>query len=288
MAVDLHLHTNHSDGSLSPQELVYLLKSLNVSTFAITDHDTISAIPTAMLHAKKADMILIPGVELSIDYPLPKDAHLHLLGLFIDVKNTRLQNSLKQLRFEREKRANQIIQRLKDLNINLDPSKIDQLNQQESIGRPHIAKLLVEHGYVKSMAEAFSRFIGRNAPAYIPKKKFKLHEAVELVHHAHGLAIIAHPISLGFNSLNELQHRLDELTAFGIDGLEAYYSTHDQTLTQFLLQYAKDHRLAVSGGSDFHGEAKKEIQPVTGLGNLKIPDEIVPKLFAFHQKRFDR
>ncbi len=286
MAVDLHLHTNHSDGSLTPEELIDLLQTYNVKTFAITDHDTISAIPQAALYAQKKNMQLISGVELSIDYPLPKTAHLHLLGLFIDVQNAHLIEALEQLRKHRERRAWLIIEKLKGLGVPITTDEVERLNHYESVGRPHIARLLLQKGVVNRLEEAFERFIGRNAPAYVPKKKFNLQEALNLIHQAKGLAIVAHPISLGAKSEKQLYQQLDELVAQGVDGLEVYYATHDQHLTALLLDYAQQNKLAISGGSDFHGAAKKDIQPVIGLGNLKIPDAIVEALHQFYHTKF--
>ena len=285
MAVDLHLHTNHSDGSLSPEELVDLLQTFGVSTFAITDHDTVSAVKQAERYASSKGMRLIPGVELSIDYPLPATAHLHLLGLFIDIENSSLNEALHKLRMEREKRAALIIKKLNELGLQLNQQSLQNISRQESIGRPHIARMLLKNGVVQSVGEAFQKYIGRNGPAYVPKKKFNLSEAITLIHRADGLAIVAHPISLGAESPAQILSRLDELLAYGIDGLEAYYSGHSEQLTQVLLEYARQHGLAVSGGSDFHGEAKKEIQPVIGRGNLSIPDEIVPELLKHYNKR---
>ncbi len=287
MAVDLHLHTFHSDGSLSPEQLIDLLEKFKVNTFAITDHDTISAIPQAKNYAEVKEMQLIPGVELSIEYALPGKAHLHLLGLFIDVENPQLTEALQELRKEREKRAFRIIEKLNELGIEFTKQEIHELTKHERIGRPHIGKLLVNKGVVKSISEAFEKFIGRTAPAYAPKKKLQLKEAVQLIHQAKGLAIVAHPYSLGFNSKEELFARLDALRDYDIDGLEAYYSMHDEQLTQWLLEYAKKFNLAVSGGSDFHGEAKKEIQPVIGTGELKIPEKIVDELVVFHSNKYD-
>ncbi|APF19215.1 PHP domain protein [Caldithrix abyssi DSM 13497] len=286
MAVDLHLHTTHSDGSLTPSQLVQLLKKLGVKTFAITDHDTISAIKQADRAAHKNGMRLITGVELSIEYPLPGSAHLHLLGLFIDVQNEELNFALKKLREERKNRAHLIIRKLEQMGIELPSSQKEKLVLNNSVARPHIAQILLQEGLVKSMEEAFQKYIGRNAPAYVPKKKFQLKEAIDLVHRAGGLAIVAHPVSLGAKTDAELRDHLDALVSCGIDGLEAYYPLHDPPLTRYLLNYAEEKRLAVSGGSDFHGEAKKEIQPVIGDGRLNVPDEIVTQLDAFYREKY--
>ncbi len=287
MAIDLHLHTNHSDGSLSPEKLIDLLEKYEVTTFAITDHDTISALPEAQDYAKVKGMQLINGVELSVEYSLPATAHLHLLGLFIDIEDSKLNEALEKLRKERESRAEKIIQKLQNLGITFDEEQLNTLLKQESIGRPHIAKMLLNNGVVQTVGEAFEKYIGRNGPAYVPKKKFRLQEAIDLIHQARGLAIVAHPISLGAGSETEIFKRLDELRAFGIDGVEAYYSSHDEHLTNLLIDYAHKYRLAISGGSDFHGEAKKEILPVIGTGQLNIPEAIISQLFDYYNRNFN-
>jgi predicted metal-dependent phosphoesterase TrpH len=286
MAVDLHLHTTHSDGSFAPKDLVDLVRHYNVDVMAVTDHDDISGVQEAQARGKEVGVRVIAGIELSIDYPLQGRAHLHLLGLMLDIENPDLLARLHYLREARRARAKEIVERLQKMNIDVHYDELEQIVSGESIGRPHIAHLLVKKGVVTQVSEAFEKYLGRNAPAFVAKKKMTLAEAIDLVHKAKGLAILAHPISLFAKNFDELARYLDHFRELGLDGLEAYYSYHPAELTRFLLDYAKKNRMAVSGGSDFHGEAKPDIKPAIGTGNLHIPPEIVPALIEFRKEKY--
>ncbi len=286
MAVDLHLHTTHSDGSYTPAELVDYVKKFDVTVMAVTDHDDISGVPEAMAYAGQAGVSVVPGIELSIDYPLQGRAHLHLLGLFIDIKSTALLDVLRSLRQARRTRAAEILERLRAQKIDVTFEELQQEVSGKSIGRPHIARLLVRKGLVQSIPEAFEKFLGRGAPAFVPKKKMGLQQAIHIIHQARGLAILAHPVSLFAKDYRQLTDYLDRFRAVGLDGLEAYYSYHSEQLTEFLLRYAEEHHLAVSGGSDFHGRAKPDIQPAIGTGNLHIPLQTVSALLSFYKGKY--
>lgn len=286
MAVDLHLHTNHSDGSYAPADLVDLVKQYDVEVMAVTDHDDISGIKEARQRGKEIGVRVIPGIELSIEYPLVGRAHLHLLGLFVEYEGSSLAQALEKLRAARKSRAREIIEHLQKLGIEIYYDELKEVVAGESIGRPHIARLLRKKRIVDSVSEAFEKYLGRNGPAFVPKKKLELEPAIELIHKSNGLAIIAHPISLFAKDHRELENYLDEFKSMGLDGVEAYYSYHPKELTQFLLEYAKKNKLAVSGGSDFHGEAKPDLKPAIGQGDLYIPPEIVQALDAFYERKY--
>ncbi len=286
MAVDLHLHTTHSDGSYTPAELVDYVKKFQVTVMAVTDHDDISGVQEAVGRGEQTGVEVIPGIELSIDYPLQGRAHLHLLGLFIDIHNPSLLTVLHSLRQARCTRAMEMVGRLRQLGISVEFDELLNVVQGESIGRPHIARLLLQKGIVQSVGEAFEKYLGRNAPAFVPKKKLPMEEAIHTIHQAKGLAIQAHPNSLFAKNFSELKTYLDRFRAMGLDGVEAYYSYHSRELTEFLVTYAAENNLVVSGGSDFHGTAKPDIQPAIGTGHLRIPPEIVPALQAFHQRKY--
>ncbi len=285
MAIDLHLHTTHSDGSLTPCQLIDLLEKYQVTTAAITDHDVLSGIAEARECGRLKNIRIIPGVELSIDYPMQNGAHVHVLGLYVDVEKPYLVQVLEQLRVERQKRADEILLRLKKMNVVIEKNELRNIVSGQNVGRPHIAKILVEKGYAKTIAEAFEKYIGRNAPAYVPKKKLQLQEAIEVIHRVNGLAILAHPVSLKITEKAELFKKLDELVEVGLDGIEVFYSGHSPEFTKMLLEYVEQRKLVMSGGSDFHGEAKPEIKPVVGTGNLNIPPDIVKGLDAFYRQR---
>ncbi len=286
MAVDLHVHTAHSDGSYSPSELIELVAQYDVDTLSVTDHDVISGIEEAAERGQHIGIRVIPGTELSIDYPLSGSAHLHLLGLYIDIHNPVLIKALQNLRLARRERAKEIIERLKRLNIDIRFDDLELRKHGASLGRPHIAKLLVEMKIVKSIKEAFQKYIGRSGPAFVPKKKLNLKQAIELIHRAKGLALIAHPVSLGAADKSELFKYLDEFRAAGLDGIEAYYSYHSEEFTKTLIEYARKNGMAISGGTDFHGDAKPDIKPAVGAGNLIIPTEVVEQLDAYYRKLY--
>ncbi len=288
MAVDLHLHTTHSDGSYAPKDLVDLVRRFDVEVMAVTDHDDISGVSEAQARGKEVGVRVIAGIELSIEYPLQGRAHLHLLGLFVDVKNKVLLNVLNNLRQARRTRAMEIIERLQKQNIDVRFEELQQLVSGQSIGRPHIAHLLVKKGVVATVKEAFERYLGRSAPGFVAKKKLALEEAIRTIHEAHGLAIQAHPVSLFAKDFKELRNYLDQFKEMGMDGVEAYYSYHPPELTRFLLEYAAQNKMAVSGGSDFHGEAKPDIKPAIGTGHLHIPSEIVSALVDFREQKYGR
>ena len=286
--IDLHLHTNCSDGSLKPKELIDKVSTLGIKAIAVTDHDEICGCAEAVEYAKGKNIAVVPGVELSIDYPLQGKNHLHLLGLFIDVKNDILNNALERLRVARRNRAEKIVEKLKQIGYDLNYEELSKYAGNGSIGRPHVAALLKEKGIVKQEAEAFRNLLGRGRPAYVPKEKLDLGSAIQVIHEAEGLAILAHPISLGYKNYELLGREILKWRGFGLDGIEAYYSRHDRYLTGWLLAFARQHGLAVSGGSDFHGKAKPEIQPGSGYGNLKIPYRVYEDLNKYWRQKYNQ
>ena len=283
MRIDLHMHSNCSDGSLPPRELVKIVKQYDVKVMALTDHDTVAGIGEALAAGVNEELVVVPGVELSIDYPLKGKAHLHLLGLFIDPNNEPLKKELDWLRDERSKRGEKIIRKLQQMGIAISPEELSELTAGGSVGRPHVAQLLVRKGYVSSAKEAFLKYLSKDGPAYVPKEKLQLQPAIDLIHQAGGLAILAHPISLGFPTYDRIGQEILLFKEMGLDGLEAYYSSHDRYFTEWLLDFAKRNEMLVSGGSDFHGEAKPDIKPGVGLGDLNIPMSVYENLVAYHR-----
>lgn len=274
MAVDLHTHTNFSDGNLSPQELVDKAAACGLTAIAITDHDEIQANAIAVDYARKYTVNIVPGVEFSIDYTLPGTAHLHLLGLFLDINNMHLNEVLNDLRTARKKRAYEILDKLNNLGLNLKKDDLEKIAGQGSAGRPHLAQLLINAGRVNSVWEAFNKYLSKGKPAYVPKKKLKLTQAMDLIHEAKGLAILAHPVSLRFEQYRDLDIFIQELKKEGLDGIEAYYTSHTANFTKYVLKAAKRNNLLISGGSDFHGSVKPDTELGTGRGNLNIPDQV--------------
>ncbi len=278
MSIDLHTHTNFSDGSLPPEALIDLAVESKIDVLAITDHDEIGALPAAFEYAMSLPIKIVSGVELSIEYDLPGHGHLHIVGLFIDYKNNTLINALNELKQARCDRIKTMVQKVTTLGYDLN---IDELNQnigRGSAGRPHLARMLIEKGIVNDIPEAFSKYLSKGQPAYVPKKKLSAELAIDLIHRAGGLAIVAHPFSLGFSTYPEIGREILKLKALGLDGLEAYYTSHNVYLTKWLLDFARENGLLISGGSDFHGDPRPEIQLGSGLSNLNIPYSVFENL----------
>ena len=275
--IDLHTHTSHSDGTFSPEELVQLAIENDLSALAITDHDTINGIEPAMYEAN-GKVEIIPGVELSVKADLPGTGHLHILGLFIDHTDQNLITNLDYLSSKRIDRLYAIIDKLNELNLEISTDDLHLEGDHGSIGRPHIARILVNHGYVKSIREAFDLYLGKGQPAYVAKECFTSDEAIKLIHEAGGLAVLAHPVSLGFPDLNKYKDYIGGLIEIGLDGLEAYSAFHSPEFTNGMYEFAEAKKICISGGSDFHGANKSEITLGRGLGNLAVPDVVLEEL----------
>ncbi len=278
MLIDLHMHTNYSDGSYSPEELIDYVSGRDLGIIAVTDHDETGGVIPAREYGKKRGVEVIPGVELSIDIELTGAAHLHLLGLMFDPGNVTLKNELAQLKKAREERAFMIVQKLREAGLPIEAGDLVDAVGQGSAGRPHIAEILIKKGVVGDIYEAFSTYLSKGRPGYVPKKKLKLAPAIELIHGAGGLAILAHPVSLKCKTYRELGEKIIEMKSVGLDGIEAYYPGHDKYLTKWLVTFAGKNHLLLSGGSDFHGSAKPDVEPGIGRGSLDIPTDLVERM----------
>ena len=278
MAIDLHAHTTFSDGSLSPKELIDLAIEKKINVLAITDHDEVGALKAAIEYAANLPIEIVPGVELSAEYDLPGQGHLHILGLFIDYQNKELTNQLNLLKQARYERIKTMVSKVNTLGYNLDFDELEQNIGKGSAGRPHLARLLVEKSIVNDIPEAFSKYLSKGQLAYVSKKKLSTQSAINLIHNAGGLAIIAHPFSIGFSTYPEMGREILKLKAIGLDGVEAYYTSHNVYLTRWLLDFAQENNLLISGGSDFHGDPRPDIELGTGFGNLNVPYSVYKKL----------
>ncbi|MBF8275402.1 MAG: hypothetical protein HW390_475 [Candidatus Brocadiaceae bacterium] len=262
---DLHVHTNLSDGTMSPEEVVDEAIRLGVTTISITDHDTVDGVIAAARYGQGKNINVIAGIELSA-YLAP--AEIHILGYFIDVNNLSLQNILKQSHEDRRKRIYAIVDKLHGLNVNVGAEEIFTLAGKASPGRMHIAETILKHGYCKTMAEVFSRYIGDHGPAYVPKKTLTPQQAIELIKDAGGASALAHP------GLTQRDQVIEELVKFGLKGIEVYYPAHTPQDVKKYLTIAKKHNLIATGGSDFHGERKAE----TPIALVTIPGSLVSEL----------
>jgi len=278
--IDLHTHSTASDGTFSPEELIYLAKKENLEALALTDHDTIDGLKPAYQIAIEENLPFLCGVEISIKFEGP--GHFHLLGYFLEPEIPILQDTLIRLKKAREERNKKIIEKLNALGIEITLEELKKFAKGE-IGRPHIANLLVKKGIVKSFEEAFKKYLKKGAAAYAPKALLSPEEGIKLILEAKGVPVLAHPITLKLNHL-ELKNYLKKLKEFGLMGVEVYYTEHTPEFTKFLIECAKDIGLLITGGSDFHGENKPNIKLGKGLGNLNIPFECYENLKKMLEK----
>ena len=270
MKIDLHLHSTASDGRFSPQELVSMAASSGLEAIAITDHDSVEGVAPALLAAQEFPSLkVIPGVEVSTDVP---HGEVHILGYFIDYGDPELISTLEGLRSSRRLRAQRMIAKLANLGIHIEWERVQEIAGDGSIGRPHIAQAILERGYVSSPKEAFVKYISREGPAYVERKKMTPEQAVELVVKTGGLPVLAHPADI--DRLEELIPRLQKV---GLVGIEAYYNGYQSKLVKYLASLARKYGLIASGGSDYHGlEGVSE----TALGGVTVPFECLKQLFA--------
>ena len=272
--IDLHLHTTHSDGSLSPADVVRLAHEAGVTALAITDHDITTGLPEALAAGQALGIEIIPGIEISSRYG---DSELHVLGYFLDWQDPELNAHLATLRDSRHRRNPQIIERLQALGIDITYDEVRAVAGSDSVGRPHIARVLMDKKIVTSAKEAFDRFLANGKPAYIPRDLPEPAEAIQWIKAAKGLAVLAHPtwVKATEGTLTDL---VRQLKAAGLDGVEVHYSTHTPRQTREYLSLAKQTGLLVTGGSDFHGVTKPDIEVGIGKGALHVPDHLLSKL----------
>ena len=267
--VDLHLHTTASDGLLTPRALVKAAAASGLRTIAITDHDTTDGVAEATAAATGlGSLTVIPGVELST---APDPVECHMLGYFVAIAEPVMVSRLRELRLGRTDRGRAMVERLATLGLPLRWERVEQL-AGGSVGRPHIARAMVERSYVETVAEAFDRYIGKGRPAYVDRPTLTPTEAVELIHGAGGVAVVAHPLS---PLIPDLDVFLRRLVAVGLDGLEVYYGDYTPAQVAELREVARRHGLIATGGSDFHGI---EVLPQYVLGGTGVPSSVVAAL----------
>jgi 3',5'-nucleoside bisphosphate phosphatase len=265
MHADLHLHTNFSDGTYSPEELAAQAARHRLHAIALTDHDTVEGCARAAIACQSAGIEFITGTELTAEQD---DNELHILGYFVDVSNPRFRIEISRFQEVRQNRIREMISRLNRVNVPLTADEVFALANCRSPGRPHVARALVRAGFCSSLDEAFERFLKKNRPAWVPKFKMSAADAIELIHHAGGVAVMAHP---GLNRTDEV---IPGMAEAGLDGLECFHTKHSTSTTEHYLELAERFKLLVTGGSDCHGLSKGK--PL--IGTIKLPFEYVERL----------
>lgn len=265
--IDLHVHSNCSDGTLTPEELVELALRLSLKAFALTDHDTTAGVDRAAGAASGTGIEVIPGIEFSTFY---EGKDIHILGLGIDSGNSYFQEQLEYFRDSRRIRNDKMIGRLREAGVAISQEDMVRRYPDAVWTRAHFAAYLKETGSVSSIREAFDRYIGDRAPCFVPREKVSPWQAIDLIHQAGGAAVLAHPLLYGLSQEN-LELLVSRVKKAGADGIEAIYSANRPSEETAMRQLASRYQLKLSGGSDFHGENKPQIQMGCGRGNLKIP-----------------
>lgn len=291
--IDLHVHSSCSDGTFSPKELVEYALTHDISAFALTDHDTVEGLDEAISHAQELSgkvceknpagnlLEVVPGIEFSTEY---EGKDIHIVGLFIDYKSDLFRRQIASFVESRNTRNEKMCALLSRHGIDITYTALQDAFPGAVITRAHHAKYLLEHGYVKSMSEAFDRYLGDHAPCFVPREKVTPAQAIRLILAVGGVPVLAHP-TLYHMGRERLENLVAELKAAGLLAIEGLYSTYTPAETREMQTLAKKSGLLISGGSDFHGANKPGLSFGTGYGKLFLPEEILTKLkaaSAFH------
>lgn len=276
--VDLHVHSNKSDGSLTPTELVHLAAEKGLSAFALTDHDTVNGLDEAIEASHHLpigqSLEVIPGIEFSTEYE-KKD--IHILGLYMDYHLPAFTNQIQDFVDSRIIRNHKMCANLQTAGIDISYDKLLAAFPGSVITRGHYAKYLLEHNYVKSTSEAFDRYLGDYTKYFVPREKVTPKQAVELILESQGLPILAHPV-LYRMSYSRLENLVSQLAKSGLIGIEAIYSSYNNSEERQMRYLAEKFGLCITGGSDFHGALKPGLELATGYGKLSVPEEVLNKL----------
>ncbi len=263
--IDLHLHTYYSDGTFTPEQVAKAAEEMNLAAISLTDHDTIEGCDRLAKACEERHIEFIPGTELSVDI---EGHEMHLLGYFLDTQNERLITETTRYQQNRTNRVHGLVDQLNEMGINLEADQVFDLAKCKAPGRPHVARALVKYGFCGSVDEAFSRFLRRGAPAWVPKTNVDYREGIDLIHQAGGLAVMAHP------GLNKIDHLIPDLVKAGLDGLECWHTRHPKSTAKRYREMAERYGLIITGGSDCHGAGRG--RPL--IGTVRVPYEILERM----------
>ncbi|MEG2172214.1 MAG: PHP domain-containing protein [Desulfovibrionaceae bacterium] len=272
--IDLHTHTLASDGTDSPAQLVCRAKAAGLCAVAITDHDTVAGLPEAEQQGAALDIEVVRGCEISAR---GDGGEIHILALWLPTDTTVLERSLSALREHRDARNVIIVEKLQALGLGISYEEVTAASQGEAVGRPHIAKVLINKGFVRDWQEAFVRYLGYKGQAYVPKEILSPEDAVSLLAGMGATVSLAHPC-LSLASRERVENCVRQLKEYGLSAIEAYHSDHSQAEQRFCVDVAARYGLALTGGSDYHGTAKARIALGTGYGGLRVPRFVLDNL----------
>ena len=277
--IDLHTHTNESDGTYSPQELVERALAARLEALAITDHDTFAGYDSAIRPAHAVGLELVCAIELGTQMQADRRRAIHLLGYFLkEPPSFEFRAWLEELRLARRDRNQRLAARLQDMGVEIELSEVERIGRTLT-GRPHFARILVQKRYAANVEEAFRKYLDESAPAYVERQEPHAAMGIQQIIAAGGLPVLAHPIRLGIRDSSAEEALIQELRDAGLGGIEAHHSDHQPADVARYAKIAKKYGLAVTGGSDFHGDAKPRVALGTGLnGNLNVPKSVLENL----------
>jgi predicted metal-dependent phosphoesterase TrpH len=275
--IDLHLHSNASDGTDPPGVIPELAATAGCSAIALTDHDTLVGLPAARTRAQELGVELVGGCEVSCAF---SGASTHVLVYFVDHEEGALHDELDRLRADRVRRNRQLADLLASLGIDITYDEaVAAAAREDSLGRPHFAALLVEKGAAESIPDAFDRWLGHGRPGFISKARVHPGQIASAAHESGGVCVLAHPFSLDLPA-DELDRAVGQLAELGFAGIEAHYANYRPEQRRTLVELATRHDLVATGGSDYHGTVKQGLSVGTGRGDLRVPDDVLEKLAA--------
>ena len=282
--IDIHMHTKYSDGSNTVEEIFKIAKSIELDTIAITDHDILTAVTESKKYQESFGIKNINGVEISTRYK--DNRELHILGYLFDETNKDLIELLKWIRVTRKERNLNLVSLLNDLGYKFSFEELIKIAEKEkNIGRPHFARLLIEKGYFKTFDEVFQKLLAEGKPGYVERLSVSPYKAIEVIHKAGGVAVLAHPLSYHFDNKSDIKALIKDLVEHDIDGLEAEYVTYKRPDIDWLKRVANEFKIIITGGSDYHGKYKPHISLGKGLGSLYVPDKLIKSLYKRKEER---
>lgn len=280
--VDLHVHSTFSDGSLSPEELADEGARIGLYAMALTDHDSTRGTARFLAAAKARGIKALPGLEISVEVP---DQSVHILGYGIDPDNAALNEKIDEIRNGRKRRNNEILSKLSTLGYPLTFAEVAKYaGDKDLIGRPHIARALIEKGFVRSKAVAFEQLLGKGGAAYSERFRYEPRVAIEAIRNAGGVAVLAHPSRIRFTP-GELDTFVGELVGDGLAGIEVFYPGHSPEMIAGYIEIVNKYGLLMTGGSDFHGTMSPNIALGTACGGLRVGDNLFDALCERLERR---